>query len=51
MIEQVDAMAVQDIASEEMNVFLSVLEKIGSNLKDFHPAVDKDIEKEIILNE
>lgn len=48
MIEQVDKMATNGISDKEMDIFLSVLDKIGCNLKDFHPAVNEDIEKETI---
>ena len=51
IINIVNARAVEGIAQDDMDVFLSVLGKISSNLKDFHPSVNNSIEKEIFENE
>ena len=51
MLNLLNATAIKDISDEEMSVFLSVLEKIQLNIKDFHPSANEIIEQEILKNE
>ena len=50
-LDILNSTAVKDISDEEMAVFLSVLEKIKSNIKDFHPSSNEFTEQEISKNE
>lgn len=47
MLDKINLMAVQNISESEMDMFLSVLEKIVANIKEFQPSVNDITEQEI----